>query len=195
VLFNSLTFLVFFAVVLALHALPLPWRVKKINLLVASYVFYGAWNPPFVVLLWISTVLDWYVAGWIYREQRPARRRGLLLLSIAGNLGILGYFKYGEFLLQNWQAAMRIIGVEWVPPEWSIVLPVGISFYTSRPWPTRSTCTSGGSGRPVRSSTSPCSSPSSPSWSPAPSCGPRTWCPSSPSPAGPRRASSPGDSA
>jgi alginate O-acetyltransferase complex protein AlgI len=130
VLFNSLTFLVFFAVVLALHALPLPWRVKKTNLLVASYVFYGAWNPPFVVLLWISTVLDWYVAKWIYLEERPARRRGLLLLSIVGNLGILGYFKYGEFLLENWQAAMRLIGIAWVPPEWSIVLPVGISFYT-----------------------------------------------------------------
>jgi alginate O-acetyltransferase complex protein AlgI len=130
VLFNSLTFLVFFAVVLALHALPLPWRTKKFNLLVASYVFYGAWNPPFVILLWISTVLDWYVGKWIYREERPGRRWALLLLSIAGNLGILGYFKYGEFLLENWQAAMRMVGIEWVAPEWSIVLPVGISFYT-----------------------------------------------------------------
>ena len=129
-LFNSLTFLVFFAVVLALHALPLPWRARKFNLLVASYIFYGAWNPPFVVLLWISTVLDWYIARWIYQEERPARRRGLLLLSLAGNLGILGYFKYGEFLLENWQAAMQLVGVAYAPPEWSIVLPVGISFYT-----------------------------------------------------------------
>ena len=129
-LFNSLTFVVFFAGVLALHALPFPWRVKKTNLLIASYVFYGAWNPPFVVLLWISTVLDWYVAKWMYREERPARRRGLLLLSVAGNLGILGYFKYGEFLLENWQAAMQLAGIAYAPPEWSIVLPVGISFYT-----------------------------------------------------------------
>jgi D-alanyl-lipoteichoic acid acyltransferase DltB (MBOAT superfamily) len=130
VLFNSLTFLVFFALVLALHALPLPWRVKKFNLLIASYVFYGAWNPPFVVLVWISTVLDWFVAQWIYREERPGRRRGLLLLSVAGNLGILGYFKYGEFLLENWQSLMALAGVAYAPPEWSIVLPVGISFYT-----------------------------------------------------------------
>ena len=129
-LFNSLTFVVFFAGVLALHALPFPWRVKKTNLLIASYVFYGAWNPPFVILVWISTVLDWYVAKWMYREERPARRRGLLLLSVAGNLGILGYFKYGEFLLENWQAAMQLAGVAYSPPEWSIVLPVGISFYT-----------------------------------------------------------------
>jgi alginate O-acetyltransferase complex protein AlgI len=130
VLFNSLTFAVFFAVVLALHALPFPWRVKKTNLLVASYIFYGAWNPPFVVLLWISTVLDWYVAKWIGREERPARRRWLLLLSLAGNLGILGYFKYGEFLLENFQAALGLAGIAYAPPEWSIVLPVGISFYT-----------------------------------------------------------------
>ncbi len=129
-LFNSLTFLVFFAGVLALHALPLPWKVKKTNLLLASYVFYGAWNPPFVVLLWISTVLDWYVAKWLGREERPARRRGLLLLSVLGNLGILGYFKYGEFLLENWQAAMSLLGIAYAPAEWSIVLPVGISFYT-----------------------------------------------------------------
>ena len=128
--FNSLTFVVFFGLVLALHALPFPWRVKKINLLIASYIFYGAWNPPFVVLLWISTVLDWYVGKWLDREERPARRRWLLLLSVAGNLGILGYFKYGEFLLENWQAAMEMIGVAWVPPEWDIILPVGISFYT-----------------------------------------------------------------
>jgi len=129
-LFNSLTFVVFFALVLALHALPLRWKVKKTNLLIASYIFYGAWNPPFVVLVWISTVLDWYVAKWIFAEERPARRRGLLLVSVAGNLGILGYFKYGEFLLQNWQAAMALAGIAWAPPEWSIVLPVGISFYT-----------------------------------------------------------------
>jgi D-alanyl-lipoteichoic acid acyltransferase DltB (MBOAT superfamily) len=130
VLFNSLTFLVFFGVVLALHALPLPWKAKKFNLLIASYVFYGAWNPPFVLLVWISTVLDWFVAQWIYGEERPARRRWLLLLSITGNLGILGYFKYGEFLLKNWQDLMALAGVAYVPPAWSIVLPVGISFYT-----------------------------------------------------------------
>jgi len=57
VIFNSLTFLVFFAFVLALHTAPFfSWHQKKINLLLASYIFYAAWNPPFVALLWISTV-------------------------------------------------------------------------------------------------------------------------------------------
>lgn len=50
-LFNSLTFVVFFALVLLLHNLPFGWRTKKTNLLIASYIFYAAWNPPFVVLL------------------------------------------------------------------------------------------------------------------------------------------------
>src|SRR5687767_9990773 len=97
-LFNSLTFLVFFAVVLALHYAPVfPWRVKKFNLLIASYIFYGAWNPPFVILLWLSTVLDWYVAKHMARTEVLSKRRLLLILSIIGNLGMLGYFKYGEF--------------------------------------------------------------------------------------------------
>ena len=60
--FNSLIFVAFFAIVLSLHSMPLPWTVKKINLLVASYLFYAAWNPPFVMLLWISTVVDWFAA-------------------------------------------------------------------------------------------------------------------------------------
>jgi alginate O-acetyltransferase complex protein AlgI len=58
-LFNSYTFIVFFCAVLILHRLPFSWQVKKLNLVIASYLFYMAWNPPYVVLLWISTVTDW----------------------------------------------------------------------------------------------------------------------------------------
>jgi alginate O-acetyltransferase complex protein AlgI len=130
VLFNSLTFVVFFAVVLGLHYAPLPWRTKKVNLLIASYLFYAAWNPPFVILLWISTMVDWNVARWMHQAEQLARRRFLLFLSVLTNLGILGYFKYGAFMLENWQALMSSLGFEYAPPEWSIILPVGISFYT-----------------------------------------------------------------
>ncbi len=129
-LFNSLTFVVFFAIVVALHSAPLPWRVKKFNLLIASYLFYAAWNPPFVLLLWISTAVDWKAAQWIYNSDSKARRRLFLTLSLATNLGILGFFKYGEFLLENFQTLMAAIGVAYEPPSWSIILPVGISFYT-----------------------------------------------------------------
>lgn len=129
-LFNSLTFVVFFAIVLALHYAPLPWRVKKTNLLIASYLFYAAWNPPFVILIWISTVVDWHVAKMIFAESRLARRRMLLAVSVCVNLGILGFFKYGNFLMENWVWFMSRFGVEWQAPGWDIVLPVGISFYT-----------------------------------------------------------------
>ncbi|HEX9706158.1 MAG TPA: MBOAT family O-acyltransferase [Steroidobacteraceae bacterium] len=130
--FNSLTFLVFFAVVLLLHRLPIPWTAKKFNLLVASYIFYAAWNPPFVLLLWASTIVDWFIARGIYaaRDKGRAHRRAWLLISLAANLGFLGFFKYGEFLLANWQALMASFGIDYVAPAWDIVLPVGISFYT-----------------------------------------------------------------
>jgi alginate O-acetyltransferase complex protein AlgI len=130
VVFNSLTFAVFFAIVLLLHRLPFPWTVKKANLLIASYVFYAAWNPPFVILLWISTIVDFQMARLIDRESRQGRRKLLLLVSLVLNLGMLGYFKYGEFLLENWQQFVGMFGVTWQAPDWDIVLPVGISFYT-----------------------------------------------------------------
>src|SRR5499433_96552 len=128
--FNSLTFVVFFALVLLLHSLPLPWTAKKVNLLVASYVFYAAWNPPFVILLWVSTVVDWYAAQGLVKAKREAARHAWMLLSVVANLGMLGYFKYGQFLADNFAALMSSIGVAWQPAHYDIVLPVGISFYT-----------------------------------------------------------------
>ena len=61
-IFNSLTFVAFFAIVLAVWQLRLPWTARKMFLLLASYLFYAAWNPPFVILLWVSTVVDWWAA-------------------------------------------------------------------------------------------------------------------------------------
>ena len=129
-LFNSLTFIVFFIIVLGLHYIPFSWRIKKSNLLIASYLFYAAWNPPFVLILWISTVVDWFVAKAIFLEKRVSKRRALLALSIIVNLGFLGFFKYGNFLMENWIWLMNQFGIKWVAADWSIVLPVGISFYT-----------------------------------------------------------------
>jgi len=128
--FNSLTFVVFFALVLGLFSLPLPWRTRKLILLVASYLFYAAWNPPFVLLLWISTVVDWVAAQKLVHAQGQAARRGWMLLSVIANLGMLAYFKYGTFLLANFTAALAAAGVTYTPPAFDIVLPVGISFYT-----------------------------------------------------------------
>ncbi|HPF37866.1 MAG TPA: MBOAT family protein [Phycisphaerae bacterium] len=129
-IFNSLTFLVFFGIVLCLHMAPLSWRAKKLNLLVASYIFYAAWNPPFVALIWLSTLVDWFAAKWMNASDNPNRRRALMLVSLVTNLGLLGYFKYGGFLLENFVELLRMSGVSYRPPTSNIVLPVGISFYT-----------------------------------------------------------------
>jgi D-alanyl-lipoteichoic acid acyltransferase DltB (MBOAT superfamily) len=128
--FNSYTFILFLAVVLAVHHLPIPWRTQKANLLVASYLFYAAWNPPFVLLLMISTVADWFIARRLFRAESPAGRRWLLGLSLGVNLGMLGFFKYSNFLMDNFADLLGGLGVAYRPPELDIILPVGISFYT-----------------------------------------------------------------
>ena len=124
--FNSLTFVLFFAAVLLLHAMPFRWQTKKINLLLASYLFYAAWNPPFIILLWISTVVDWYAAQKLVHAQKPSARRFWMLLSVVVNLGMLAYFKYGTFMLENFQLLMAGFGIDYTPPAWDIILPVGI---------------------------------------------------------------------
>ena len=129
-LFNSLTFLVFFAVVLFLHNLPLSWRVKKCNLLWASYVFYAAWNPPFVLLLILSTVVDWFAAKGLYAARTPARRRVWLAATLGVNFGMLAFFKYSAFLLANVTRLLHALGVNYHPPHLDILLPIGISFFT-----------------------------------------------------------------
>jgi D-alanyl-lipoteichoic acid acyltransferase DltB (MBOAT superfamily) len=129
-IFNSYTFVLFIGLVLLLHYLPLAWKTKKINLLLASYLFYAVWNPPFVLLLWLSTVVDYLMARWLDREENPGKRKALLGVSLAVNLGMLGFFKYGGFLLENFAALVSVLGVDYHPGKPDIILPVGISFYT-----------------------------------------------------------------
>ncbi|MEZ4866328.1 MAG: MBOAT family O-acyltransferase [Caldilineaceae bacterium] len=129
-LFNSSTFFIFFALVLSLYQLPFSWRVKKVNLLWASYLFYAVWNPPFVLLLIFSTVVDWVIAKRLDCAHTTWARRGLLVTSLVVNLGLLGYFKYSNFVLANLQALLALVGIAYQPVALNIVLPVGISFYT-----------------------------------------------------------------
>ena len=128
--FNSYSFVFFFAYVLAVHLSPLPWRVKKTNLLCCSYLFYAAWKAPYLVLIWVSTLVDWYVARALERERGKPMRHVLIGLSLFANLGILAVFKYTNFLVGSAAAVMRGLGIDWHPSPLDIVLPVGISFYT-----------------------------------------------------------------
>lgn len=129
-LFNSLTFAVFFILVLWIHYAPFPWTLRKINLLIASYLFYSAWNTPFVLLLFISTIADWFLARRIWDAASLRQRKFLLFLSLFVNLGLLGFFKYYHFLTDNFVYLMGRIGIHYRPLPLDIILPVGISFYT-----------------------------------------------------------------
>jgi D-alanyl-lipoteichoic acid acyltransferase DltB (MBOAT superfamily) len=128
--FNSLLFLVFFTLVSGAQYLPLSWTGRKLVLTLLSYLFYAAWYPPTIVILWASTCLDWIVTREMVRTERQSKRRLLLLASLAFNFGVLGYFKYSGFVLDNLSPALAALGVH-VPAGFiPHVLPVGISFYT-----------------------------------------------------------------
>ena len=129
-LFNSFSFFVFFVAVYILFWILPTWRQKKWLLLIASYLFYAAWNPPYIVLLLLSTSADWWLARLIGRSNNSSTRRMLLIASLTSNLGLLGYFKYGNFLLENFVLWCETFRVTYHPPELGIILPIGISFYT-----------------------------------------------------------------
>src|SRR4051812_11083331 len=129
-LFNSLTFVVFFAVVLTAYWTLRSWSTRKNLLLVASYLFYGAWNPPFAALLFATTTLDFWLGARIAQAKDPKTRKVWLVSSVAVNLSMLGFFKYGNFLLENFQWLLARVGVNYQPPHLDIFLPIGISFYT-----------------------------------------------------------------
>ena len=128
--FNSYTFIAFFITILILHNLPFSWTIKKVNLLIASYIFYAAWNPPFILLLWFSTLVDYLVGRALYYQENTQKRRILLVISLIGNLGMLCFFKYGTFLLENFVLISHGLGIDFQPAKPNIILPAGISFYT-----------------------------------------------------------------
>jgi len=130
-LFNTVGFFAFLAVVLALYYLvPLSWKQKKFMLLMASYIFYGLWNPPLILLLWISTIIDWKAGNMLANTNLVKNRKFWLILSMLVNLGFLAFFKYGNFLMENFQFLVSLVGITYTPPKWDILLPMGISFYT-----------------------------------------------------------------
>jgi alginate O-acetyltransferase complex protein AlgI len=128
--FNSYLFGCFFALVLAVHHSRLPWTVRKAFLLVFSYVFYAAWDPPFVLLLIASTIVDWFVAKAMAASTNATRKKLLLGVSLAFNLGLLVYFKYAGFATRSLAELLGALGVSWTPAAPDVVLPIGISFYT-----------------------------------------------------------------
>jgi len=129
-LFNSVQFLVFLAIVLVLTAVVRGRRGQNSLLLAASYVFYGAWDWRFLGLIAASTIIDFLAAQGIEKAATKAGRRRWLLLSLTANLGLLGFFKYANFGIDSMATLLDGLGFEAHLPTLSIILPVGISFYT-----------------------------------------------------------------
>lgn len=128
-LFNSLTFLVFFAVVLALYW-RLPRRGQNGFLLLASLVFYGSWNWTLLPLIVFSATVDFLCGRSIDRSAGAGRRRALLVVSVVTNLSLLGFFKYYNFFVESFNALLGALGLGTSLHTLAIILPVGISFYT-----------------------------------------------------------------
>jgi alginate O-acetyltransferase complex protein AlgI len=130
-LFPTVTFALFFAIVFPLSWLTMPHqRVWRLFIVAASYVFYGYWDWHFVFLLVLSTFWNQGFALAIHREQREGMRKALLAVAVAGNLGALGYFKYYDFFLSSAQNMAARTGIPFAPHLASITLPIGISFFT-----------------------------------------------------------------
>lgn len=131
-LFNSIDFVIFLPIVFAVF-----WVIPKENnswrnawLLLASYVFYGWWDSRFLLLIVFSSVVDFLVGNNMAQSKSLKNRKLLLLLSLCVNLGLLGFFKYYNFFLDNFVSAFSFLGHDIQFRGLEVVLPVGISFYT-----------------------------------------------------------------
>jgi D-alanyl-lipoteichoic acid acyltransferase DltB (MBOAT superfamily) len=132
-LFNSIEFAIFLALVLLAYFVVVPrgaWGTRKRVLVVASFLFYMSWNPLFGLLLLFSTLLDFTLGRLIARTESPGRRRTMVALSVAANLGVLCLFKYGQFLGDTLASVVSAMGHEVRFPRLDVALPPGISFYT-----------------------------------------------------------------
>ena len=129
-LFVEPRFLFFFVVVFGLHWCLRTQTSRKFVLLAASYVFYAAWDWRFLSLILASTLIDYFVGICLARERGQARRKLWLVVSVVGNLGILGFFKYFNFFVESAVGLSQWIGLPVSFDTLRIILPVGISFYT-----------------------------------------------------------------
>lgn len=130
-LFNSYEFLIFCPIVIGIYYI-IPKKFKYSWLLIASYYFYMCWSPWYSLLMVLSTVVT-YLNGILLgrcEEQQIARKSCIVAAGFIINLGVLGIFKYGNFISENINRMFRYMGIEAGIPSLNFLLPVGISFYT-----------------------------------------------------------------
>ncbi|GIK37230.1 MAG: MBOAT family protein [Anaerolineae bacterium] len=128
-LFNSIEFLLFFPIVVALY-FACPDRYRWALLLAASYYFYAAWKLEYIVLLIAATLISYITALLMVKSENQAQRTVLLVIGLCSNLGILFAFKYFNFVNDSLRAAFNQFNLFYNVPMFQALLPVGISFYT-----------------------------------------------------------------
>ena len=131
-IFNSIDFAIFLPIVFILYWALQKYALRWQNILIvfASYLFYGWWDWRFLILIVFSTIVDYSIGVSLGKTTDEKRRKYLLWTSLAVNLGILGFFKYYNFFLDNFITAFQFFGTEITYSSIKIILPVGISFYT-----------------------------------------------------------------
>ena len=131
-IFNSIDFAIFLPVTFLLYWFVAGENRRLQNHLIvgASYVFYGWWDWRFLSLILLSTIIDYTIGVKLSTEQNRGQRRILLWTSIVVNIGILGFFKYYNFFVENFVVAFSFFGRDINGNMLNVILPVGISFYT-----------------------------------------------------------------
>lgn len=131
-LFNSLDFAIFLPIVFIIYWFVLQRFLKAQNffVVIASYVFYAWWDYRFLSLIIFSTLIDYSVGRFLDKTSNKTKRKLLLLSSIVVNIGLLGFFKYYNFFIDNFSKAFSFFGNDIQASSLDIILPVGISFYT-----------------------------------------------------------------
>ncbi len=128
-LFNSIQFALFFLVVTIVFFL-IPHRFRWIHLLIASCVFYCAFVPIYILILFFTILID-YIAGIYIEDAQGAKRKLFLTISLVSNLGVLAFFKYYNFFIENVNALIQTMGLQvHEVPYLNILLPIGLSFHT-----------------------------------------------------------------
>lgn len=128
-IFNSVTYICFLIIVVSLYW-TLSAKPRQILLFLSSIIFYGFWRYEYTLLILFSALNDYWLSILIDKSDSPKRRKTYLIISLVVNLGILIYFKYLFFLADNAVSVLNFLGLDLLPPEFSIILPLGISFYT-----------------------------------------------------------------
>ena len=129
-LFPTYAFFIFFLITFGVFWIGRQRTFQLVWLLVASIAFYAFWNPWFLILIALSTSIDYAVGLALPQVSSQPRRRALLIVSVGVNLSILAAFKYPVFLLQTAASIAGLVGVNLPPPAFSPLLPLGLSFYT-----------------------------------------------------------------